>query len=88
MTRYEEPYTLDQSTIKGERKITLTDADLRQNYMYYTLLMDIDKRAQVLHELGAYDDYNSTYPDGFLARYLELDPEFTSLLNSEFSIEI
>ena len=87
MTRYNEPCTLDQSTIKGEQ-ITLTDADLRQNYMYYTLLMDIDKRVQVLRELGAYDDYNSTYPDGFLARYLELDPEFTDLLNSEFSIEI
>ncbi len=64
--------------------MTLTDADLRQNYMYYSLLMDIDKRAQVLREMGAYDSFNGTYPDGFLKRYLELDPDYLDTLDPNY----
>ena len=83
MTRYNEPCTLDQSTLQRER-ITLTDADLRQNYMYYTLTMDIDKREHVLREMGAYDSFNGTYPDGFLKRYLELDPDYLDTLDPDY----
>ena len=62
----------------------LTDKEISENYMYYTLLMDIDKREQVLREMGAYDSYNGTYPDGFLARYLELDPDYLDTLDPDY----
>lgn len=62
----------------------LTDADLRQNYGYYTILMDIDKRAQVMREFGLYDTFNATYPDGFLKRYLELDPDYLDMLDPDY----
>ena len=61
----------------------LTDKEISENYMYYTLTMDIDKREHVLREMGAYDSFNGTYPDGFLKRYLELDPDYFARLRGE-----
>lgn len=44
--------------------------------------MDDDKREQVHAELAPCD------PEEFLKRYLELDPDFDLLLETEFSIAI
>lgn len=44
--------------------------------------MDDDKREQVHFELAPCD------PEEFLKRYLELDPDFEDLLDSEFGIEL
>lgn len=44
--------------------------------------MDDDKREQVHFELAPCD------PEEFLKRYLELDPEFKDILETEFSIEL
>lgn len=44
--------------------------------------MDDDKREKVHFELAP------CHPEEFLKRYLELDPDFGELLESEFSIEL
>lgn len=44
--------------------------------------MDDDKRETVHAELAPCE------PEEFLTRYLELDPDFEELLNSEFGIEV
>lgn len=44
--------------------------------------MDDDKREDVHAELAP------CKPEEFLVRYLELDPDFEELLNSEFGIEV
>ena len=44
--------------------------------------MDDDKREDVHAELAP------CTPEEFLVRYLELDPDFEDLLNSEFGIEV
>lgn len=44
--------------------------------------MDDEKREQVHFELAPCD------PEEFLKRYLELDPDFEDLLDSEFGIEL
>ena len=45
-------------------------------------LMDDEIREQVHHELAPCTDME------FLRRYVELDPEFESVLESEFGIEL
>ena len=44
--------------------------------------MDDDKREKVHFELAPCE------PEEFLKRYLELDPEFKDILETEFSIEL
>lgn len=44
--------------------------------------MDDEKREQVHFELAPCE------PEEFLKRYLELDPEFKDILETEFSIEL
>mgnify|MGYP001859163017 CR=1 FL=1 len=44
--------------------------------------MDNDKRERVHFELAPCE------PEEFLKRYLELDPEFKDILETEFSIEL
>lgn len=44
--------------------------------------MDDGKREQVHFELAPCE------PEEFLKRYLELDPDFSSVLKSEFGIEL
>lgn len=46
------------------------------------MYMDDDKQEQVHFELAPCE------PDKFLRRYLELDPDFAVLLQSEFSIDV
>ena len=65
MTRYNAPYTLDQSTLDA-----------------IAMYMDDDIRETVHGELAP------CTPEEFLTRYVELDPDFTDLLDSEFGIEI
>lgn len=65
MTRYDAPYTLDQSTLDA-----------------IAMYMDDDIREAVHAELAP------CTPDAFLARYVELDPDFADLLESEFSIAL
>lgn len=47
-----------------------------------SVYMDDDKRERVHFELAPCD------PEEFLKRYLELDPDFKNVLESEFSIEL
>lgn len=65
MTRYNAPYTLDQSTLDA-----------------IAIYMDDDIRETVHAELAP------CTPDEFLTRYVELDPGFSDLLESEFSIDL
>lgn len=65
MTRYDEPYTLDQPTLDA-----------------IAIYMDDDIRETVHAELAP------CTPDEFLTRYVELDPDFADLLDSEFGIMI
>ena len=65
MTRYNAPYTLDQSTLDA-----------------IAMYMDDDIRETVHAELAP------STPDEFLTRYVELDPDFADLLDSEFCIVI
>ena len=65
MTRYNAPYTLDQSTLDA-----------------IAMYMDDDIRETVHAELAP------CTPDEFLIRYVELDPDFADLLDSEFCIII
>ena len=53
-----------------------------KNWEAIVNLMDNEIREQVHMELAPCTD------EEFLARYLELDPEFESVLESEFGIEV
>ena len=59
-----------------ETKINQELMDIIASYM------DDDKRETVHAELAPCE------PEEFLTRYLELDPNFEELLNSEFGIEV
>lgn len=62
----------------GKRLSWITQTKMDEIAVY----MDSTKREQVHKELA------SCVPEEFLKRYLELDPEFITLLRDEFSIEI
>lgn len=56
----------------------ITEKDMEAIALY----MDDDKRERVHSELAP------CAPEDFLRRYVELDPDFITTLNSEFSIEM